>query len=235
MKVDANRDRVLDTLMFLKVNGVDVSTWAGAVLTDLRRTDVRRIEILKVSFVQKSEEGSYVVADNTVKKETAELINLIQTKTEGHEALTSMFEEVLDDERMNRIVREVLATKNLEDQKQLPPSMMERATETFEQHIQELSVLKDVNVLQIIATHGSDEGIDGVWGIINPVLANGKTGNQKDIEGAIQILMSFKKFNPQQAEALTGNVKSLPSNKVTEEKKKEILKYIEDHMAKFFS
>lgn len=231
MKVEANRDKILNTLTYMKEQGVDVSTWAGAVLIDSRRTDVRRIELLKTSFVQKTEEGNYAVADNTVKQESTELINLIQAKAEGYETLITMFDEILDDERMNRIVREVLATKNLEDQKQLPPSLMQRATETFEQHIQELAVPKDVNVLQIIATHGSEEGLDGVWGIINPILADGKTGNQKAIEGAIQILLSFRKFNAQQAEALAGNVKALPAKKVTEENKSEILKYIGEHQA----
>ena len=229
MKVEANRDKILNTLTYMKEHGVDVSTWAGAVLTDPRRTDVRRIELLKASFGQKTEEGNFAVADNSVKTETAELINIIQAKAEGYETLITMFDEILDDERMNRIVREVLATKNLEDQKQLPPSLMQRATESFEQHIQELAVSKDVNVLQIIATHGSEEGLDGVWGIINPILANGKTGNQKDLDGAIQILLSFRKFTSQQAEALIGNVKALPANKVTEDNKSEILKYIGEH------
>ena len=230
IKVEDNRDKVLNTLMYLKEQGIDVSIWTNAVLTDPRRLDVRRIEILKSTFVRKEEDGAYVVADNLVKSEIVELINIIQTKADGHEALTAMLEEILEDDRVNRIVREVLATKNLEDQKQLPPSLMQRATESFERHIQELSLPKDVNVLQIIASHGSDDGIDGVWGIINPILADCKTGNQKIIDSAIQILFSFKKFTAQQAEALVGNVKAMPTNKVPEPKKQEIQKFIEGHI-----
>ena len=231
MKVEANRDKVLDSLMYLKGQGVDVSIWTNAVITDPRRTDIRRIEILKSTFIQKSPEDTYEVVDNVVKNEVAELINIIQSKGEGHETLTAMFEDVLGDERINRLVREVLATKKLEDQKQLPPSLMQRATESFEQHIQELAVPKDVNVLQIIATHGSDEGIEGVWSVINPILADGKNQNQNNIDGAIQILLSFSRLTNQQADSLTGNVKALPANKVTEEKKQDILKYIEDHQS----
>lgn len=231
MKVENNRDKVLDSLMYLKGQGVDVSIWANAVITDPRRTDIRRIEILKSTFIQKSPEDTYEVADNIVKNEVAGFINIIQAKGEGHETLMTMFEEILDDERINRLVREVLTTKKLEDQKQLPPSLMQRATESFEQHIQELAVPRDVNVLQIIATHGSDEGIEGVWSIINPILADGKNQKQDSINGAIQILLSFSRFTNQQADALTGNVKALPSNKLSDEKKKELLKYIEDHLA----
>ena len=229
MKVEANRDKVLDSLMYLKGQGVDVATWTNAVITDPRRTDIRRIGILESTFIQKSTEDTYEVADNVVKNEVAELINIIQSKSEGYEALTTMFEEVLGDERINQLVREVLARKKLEDQKQLPPSLMQRATESFELHIQELTIPKDVNVFQIIATHGSDEGIEGVWSIINPILADGKNQNQKNIDGAIQILLSFSRLTNQQADALTGNVKALPANKVSDAKKQEILKYIEEH------
>ena len=228
MKVDANHDKVLESLIYLKGQGVDVSTWTNAVLTDQRRTDIRRIEILKSTFVKKNEEGSYEVADNVVKSEVNELINIIQSKAEGYEALTKMFEDVLNDERINKLVREVLATKKLEDQKLLPPSLMQRATESFEHHIQELTIPKDVNVLQIIATHGSDEGIDGVWSLINPILADGKNQSPNTINGAIQVLLSFSRMTKQQADALIGNVKALQANKISEEKKKEILKYIEE-------
>lgn len=229
MKVEANRDKVLDTIIFLKRQGVDVSTWTNAIIKDTCRTDVRRIDILKETFVRKGEDGTYEVNENVVKDEISELIKLIQAHVEGYELLIEMLNGILNDERVDKIVREILSNKTLEEQKQLPHPLMQRAISSFEKRLGQLSIDNDVNILQLIASNGSSEGIDGVWSIINPVLADGKVQQPNTINNAIKILLSISKMTKEQADALSGNVKALPTSKITEEKKKEILEYIKEH------
>lgn len=228
-EVEDNRDKFLEKLMFLKGQGIDVSTWTNTVIKDSRRTDVKRIEILKDTFRRKDKKGAYEVSDNVVKNEISEMIKLIQTHAEGQDILVEMFKDLLNDERIDRMVREILAGKSLEEQKQLPLSLMQRAISSFEKNIGQLSIDNDINILQLIASQGSSEGLEGVWGIINPLLADGKNIQPKSINNAIHVLLSFSKMTKEQAEALAGNVKALPTNKLPDDKKKEVLQYIIEH------
>lgn len=226
---EANRDKVLETLMYLKGQGIDVSAWTDVVIRDQRRTDIKRIEILKDTFTHKAKDGTYEVKNVIVKNEITEFINLIQSHADGYEQLVEMFDSLLSDERIDMIVREILSGKTLEEQKRLPLSLMKRAIASFEQNIAQLNIDKDINVCQLIASNGSSEGIEGVWEIINPILADGKNRQPQTINHAIQVLQAISKMTNEQAEALAGNVKALPSNKLSEEKKEEVLKYIKEH------
>lgn len=230
MAIDANKDRILDALIELKEQGVDVTPWVNAVIFDNRRTDIRRVDLLKHAFIFKDSKGAYAVPDDVVKKETNELISIIQTDSEGCEILVSMFEDILDDERIDILVREILSGKSIDELKRLPDSLMQRAIASFEKNIAQLSIDKDANILQLIASNGSSEGIEGVWGTINPILADGKNKQPKVINNAIQVLLSFSKITEEQAEALAGNVKALPAAKLSDEKKEEVLNYIRKHV-----
>lgn len=229
IEVEANRDAVLEALMYIKAQGIDVATWTNAVLKDPRRTDVKRIEILKDTMIRKAENGTYEVAEKQVKSEIVEMVNLIQTQAEGYELLVEMFNTLLNDERVDRLVREILSGKSLDELKQLPDSLMQRAIASFEKNITQLSIEKDVNILQLIASNGSSEGIESVWGIINPILADGKNRQPKVLNNAIQALKSFSKLTVEQAEALAGNVKALPVTKLSDDNKEEVLNYIREH------
>lgn len=227
MKVEQNRDRVLDALMKLNGKGKDISTWANAIITDNRRTDSRRLHLLKEAFVKKSIEGEYEVPENVVKKEVAELIGVVQRNEENIDGVVNMLEGLLGDERIDKVVREILSGKTLEEQKRLPLSLMQRAIASFEQNIQNLSVQNDTNILQLIAANGSDEGIEGAWGLVNPILADGKNKPQGIINKALQVLMSFSRLTKEQAEALTGNVKAMPEGKISDENRKEVMAFLE--------
>lgn len=228
-EVEANRDAVLEALMYIKGQGIDVSTWTNAVLKDPRRTDVKRIEILKETMIRKAENGTYEVAEKQVKSEIVEMVNLIQIQAEGYELLVEMFNTILNDERIDRLVREILSGKTLDELKQLPESLMQRAIVSFEKNMTQLSIDKDVNIFQLIASRGSSEGMESVWSIINPILADGKNRQLKVINNAIQVLKSFSKLTVEQAEALAGNVKALPATKLSEENKEVVLNYIREH------
>ena len=226
MKVEQNRDRIFDSLMYLKGQGKDVSTWTNAIITDSRRTDIRRIELLKFAIVQKDGEGQYEVNEDVVGNEIAELINVIQRNEEGANLIVDMLQEVLENERIDQVVRNILSQKTLDEQRQLPTALMQRAITSFEKNIQALTIHDDVKVLQLIASRGSAEGIDGVWAKVNPVLADGKSQPQANINSAIQILLSFSKLTKDQADALAANVKILPTAKLAEDRKKEVLEYL---------
>ena len=225
MNVEQNRDKVLDSIIYLKEHDVDVSPWTNAVIKDPRRTDKRRIDILKSAFVQKNKEWVYVVKEDVVQREISELINIIQSKQEGYEMIVDMFDAILNDERIDKIVRDILSQKSLDEQKNLPLSLMTRAISSFEQNINKLTIPNDINILQLVATYGSDSGEDGVWGIINPILADGKNQKQETINAALRVLSSFSKMTKEHADALAGNVKALPSSKITAELKNEILAF----------
>ena len=135
MKTEQNRDRILDALMILKGQGKDICTWTNAVITDLRRIDTRRIELLRYSFVQKDEEGNYEVSDDIVKNEIGELINVIQRNEDGSNSVVEMLQSIIEDERVDQIVRSILSQKTLDEQKQLPVVLMQRAITSFEKII----------------------------------------------------------------------------------------------------
>lgn len=225
MKVESNRDLIFDSLVYLKDEGVDVTTWAKAVIKDTRRTDMHRIELLENVFTQKNKDEEYIIQDADVKHEIGELINLIQAKVDGFDAIVSMFNRVLSDERIDKIVRDILSTKTLEEQKQLPLSLMQRAIDSFEQNVDQLDIQKDLNIFILIVSKGSDNGLASVWSKINPILADSKSPNQI-INNACQILLSFDRLTKDQADALAGNVNTLPTDRITEEKKKEILAFL---------
>ena len=226
MKTEQNRDRILDALMILKGQGKDICTWTNAVITDLRRIDTRRIELLRYSFVQKDEEGNYEVSDDIVKNEIGELINVIQRNEDGSNSVVEMLQSIIEDERVDQIVRSILSQKTLDEQKQLPVVLMQRAITSFEKNINALGIPGDINILQLIASNGSESGVEGVWGIVNPILADGKNQPPANVNGAIQILLSFSKLTKDQADALAANVKTLPAGKLAEEKKKEVLGFL---------
>ena len=228
MKVESNHDLIFDSLVNLKDEGVDVTTWAKAVIKDTRRTDMHRIELLENVFTKKNKDDKYVVQDVDVKQEIGELINLIQTKVDGSNAIIAMFDRVLSDERVDRIVREIMTTKSLNEQKQLPLSLMQRAIDSFERNVDKLDLQNDLNVFLLIASLGSDNGLASVWSIINPILADSKSPKQT-INNACQILLSFDRLTKDQADALAGNVNTLPADKITEEKKGEILAFLKKY------
>lgn len=225
MKVESNHDLILESLIDLKRGGVDVTSWGKAVIKDKRRTDVRRLELLENLFTQKNKDEEYIIQDADVKHEIGELINLIQAKVDGFDAIVSMFNRVLSDERIDKIVRDILSTKTLEEQKQLPLSLMQRAIDSFEQNVDQLDIQKDLNIFILIVSKGSDNGLANVWSKINPILADSKSPNQI-INNACQILLSFDRLTKDQADALAGNVNTLRADKITEEKKKEILAFL---------
>ena len=226
MKTEQNYDRILDALMILKGQGKDICTWTKAVITDLRRIDTRRIELLRYAFVQKDEEGNYKVSDDVVKNEIGELINVIQRNEDGSNSVVEMPQSIIEDERVDQIVRSILSQKTLDEQKQLPVVLMQRAITSFEKNINALGIPGDINILQLIASNGSESGVEGVWGIVNPILADGKNQPPANVNGAIQILLSFSKLTKDQADALAANVKTLPAGKLAEEKKKEVLGFL---------
>lgn len=226
MKTEQNCDRILDALMILKGQGKDICTWTKAVITDLRRIDTRRIELLRYSFVQKDEEGNYKVSDDVVKNEIGELINVIQRNEDGSNSVVEMLQSIIEDERVDQIVRSILSQKTLDEQKQLPVVLMQRAITSFEKNINALGIPGDINILQLIASNGSESGVEGVWGIVNPILADGKNQPPANVNGAIQILLSFSKLTKDQADALAANVKTLPAGKLAEEKKKVVLGFL---------
>lgn len=226
MKIEKNHDRILDALMILKGQGKDICTWTNAVITDLRRLDTRRLELLKYSFVQKDEEGNYEVSDDVVKKEIGELINAIQRNEDGSISVVEMLQSIIEDERVDQIVQSILSKKTLDELKQLPVVLMQRAIVFFENNVNALSITDDTNVFQLIASQGSDNGIDGVWGRLNPIFADGKNQPQTLIDNAIDILFSFSKLSKAQADALAGNLKTLPTAKINDDRRKEVLLFL---------
>ena len=226
MEVEQNHDRILDAIMYLKGQGKDITTWTNAVIKDSRRTDIRRVEILKFAFVQKGNEGQYEVDEAVVKNEIAELINVIQRNEDGSNSVVEMLQSIIVDERVDQIVRSILSQKTLDEQKQLPVVLMHRAITSFEKNINALGIPGDINVLQLLESHGSESGMEGVWEKVNPILADGKNQSQANVNGAIQILLSFSKLTKDQADALAANVKTLPAGKLAEEKKKEVLGFL---------
>ena len=105
---------------------------------------------------------------------------------------------------------------------------MQRAINSFELNVDQLDIQKDLNVFLLIVSRGSDNGLANVWSVINPILADSKSSNQS-INNACQILLSFDRLTKDQADALAGNVNTLPVDKITEEKKGEILAFLKKY------
>lgn len=139
-----------------------------------------------------------------------------------------MLQNIIEDERVDQIVRSILSQKTLDEQKQLPVVLMQLAIASFEKNVNALSIPNDINVLQLIASNGSKAGMEGVWEKVNPILADGKNQSQASLNGAIQILLSFSKLTKDQTDALAANVKTLPAGKLANDKKNEVLNFLKE-------